>query len=370
MKFCSDCFKDSEIRNIIEGINNKGKCEILKIKSDHIYDTDVHTELTPYFDALLEVYYPVALCNPSIDSSNSVYLKYDLNQTWDIFNDNCKSNNIYKIIKSICKDRYAKTPQLFDEGIVIKDLYDESYRKSHSLLLTDSWNSFKDNLIRSNRYHSNSFNTNLFEKYCWKIRKIYKKGHLFFRARISSKDGFSTSKMGVPPIDKSKSGRVNAEGIECLYLASDLSTAVSEVRPGVADFITIGTFELKKDIGVADIKEIDSISPFVEPDYDFLVEYALNKDILKRIKVEMSKIVRQNDSKLDYVPTQYICDFIKQIEKTSKDGIVNFAGVEYGSTLKKSLDSYNLAIFYPKLFKCIRTEVVQVSSLNYQTEHV
>ena len=43
------------------------------------------------------------------------------------------------------------------------------------------------------------------------------------------------------------------------------------------------------------------------------MEYAINKEHLNKINDEMGKIMRRSDSALDYVPTQYITDFVKSI---------------------------------------------------------
>ena len=366
MKFCSDCFEDTEIKNIINSINNTDTCDVLNKKSEHIYDTDKHDNLTPYFESLLDVYTPISECKIKIDKANYIRLKYDLKYTWDIFESNCKPEIIHNIVKSICKEKYEETPDIFDEDIVILELYDEEYKKEQSLLRTNSWEDFKNSLIRDNRYHTNIFNTKLFEQYCWAALKKYHAGTKFYRGRISNKDGYSIEEMGCPPFKNSKAGRVNAEGVECLYLANNIETTINEVRAGVADYVTIAAFELQEDIIVTDLKNINKISPLSIPDSNFLINYAINKEHLSKINKEMSKIVRQSDSKLDYVPTQYICDFIKTLEqKGIDDNIIKFAGVEYDSTLCQ--DGYNIAIFEPNLFKGVNTEVHQINSLKYET---
>lgn len=366
MKFCSDCFKDTEIKNIINSINNIDICDVLNKKSEHVYDTDKHDNLTPYFESLLDVYTPISECKIKIDKSCFVHLKDDLKSTWDIFDSNCKPDIIDNIVKSICKEKYEENPGIFDEDIIIQELYDEEYKKEQSILRTNSWEEFKNSLIKSNRYHTSTFNTNLFEQYCWAAPKIYTAGTKFYRGRISNVDGFPIDEMGCPPFKSSKPGRVNAEGIECLYLASNLETTVNEVRAGVADYVTIATFELQKNIIIADLKNINKISPLSIPDSNFLVNYAINKEHLSKINKEMSKIVRQSDTKLDYVPTQYICDYIKTLERKGPDGmVIKFAGVEYDSTLCQN--GYNIAIFDSSLFKGISTEIHQVSSLKYET---
>lgn len=83
-----------------------------------------------------------------------------------------------------------------------------------------------------------------------------------YRARICNDiKGFEKSEMGAPPAHLRKAGRVNPEGIGVLYLTSDEQTALSEVRAGTFDYVTIGTFQLKKEIRVVNISELNKISP-------------------------------------------------------------------------------------------------------------
>ncbi|MGY1574350.1 RES domain-containing protein [Faecalibacterium duncaniae] len=79
----------------------------------------------------------------------------------------------------------------------------------------------------------------------------------------------------------------------------------------------------------------------------------------------MSKSLRRSDSTLDYVPTQYIVDFIKSIEH---NGTREYAGVEYSSTTNP--DGYNLAIFEPELFECIAVDVYNIEELHYKAKKI
>jgi len=74
----------------------------------------------------------------------------------------------------------------------------------------------------------------------------------------------------------------------------------------------------------------------------------------------MSKVLRRSDSKLDYVPTQYIIDFIKSIEH---NGTQEYDGIEYNSTTNPG--GYNLAIFNPDLFECIDVDIYDIENLQY-----
>ena len=164
--------------------------------------------------------------------------------------------------------------------------------------------------------------------------------------------------MSAPPAGKSSEGRANARGITCLYVASDIDTTLHEVRAGVFDFVCVGTFRLKKDITVVDLRAIAEISPFVEG-LEYL-DHAINKQYLEKLNTEMSKSLRRSDSTLDYVPTQYVVDFIKSIEH---NGTQEYDGIEYNSTTNPG--GYNLAIFNPDLFECISTSVYDIEKLQY-----
>lgn len=192
---------------------------------------------------------------------------------------------------------------------------------------------------------------------------MYKKGAIFYRSRISSEEGFSPEEMGAPPSEKATAGRANSAGIRCLYLASDPDTTIQEIRAGVFDYVSVGRFELQEDIVVVDLKAIDYISPFIDG-LSFL-EHAINKEHLKRINMEIGRPLRRSDSALDYIPTQYISDFIKSI---MHDGKPEYAGIEYNSTINFS--GQNLAIFYPDLFLCTDVEVYHIKELRYEKERL
>ena len=118
------------------------------------------------------------------------------------------------------------------------------------MLKNNDWDSFVTEIKTKNRYHSKLINFDILEKYCSFIRKTYKAGDLFYRARVSERNGYPIDEMSAPPAGKSSEGRANARGITCLYVASDVDTTLHEVRAGVFDFVCVGTFRLKKDITV------------------------------------------------------------------------------------------------------------------------
>lgn len=362
MKFCSKCLRDTELQPIVEGLGQlEGSCPICNSRRVYIYDTDVNTVLTGYFEDLLEIYTPADMLPPGFPAIEKKLLITELTERWHIFDDRLSSTDVYNIIKAVCSEKYADSPNLFNAPVGIAELADVAFLEEHSLLRTNTWDDFVDSLKNQNRFHTNHINLSILERYCSFIRKVHRRGSVFYRGRISSEDGILPAEMGAPPSDKSTAGRANSAGIRCLYLANDLDTAIQEIRVGVFDFISVGRFELTQDVVIVDLKAINHISPFID-ECDFL-EHAINKEHLNKINMEIGRTLRRSDSILDYVPTQYIADFIKSI---SYDNKPEYSGIEYNSTINQS--GQNIAIFYPDLFSCTDVEVFHIRELQYQKE--
>lgn len=291
-----------------------------------------------------------------------MYCNPTLIKNWRIFN-NLNSEQVYNIIRELSSELYVASPELFDTPVANMQLYDTQYLKENSILKEYSWNDFVTALKHENRFHTNHINTEILRVFCSYIRKLYKKGECFFRGRISSKSGYNCSEMSAPPNEKVMEGRANSMGIRRLYLADDVETVLHEVRAGAFDYITVGCFELQEDITVVDLKMINKISPFIE-DLDAL-QYFINREYLNRINEEMGKALRLSDSTLDYLPTQYIADFIQSI---THNGVHEYEGIEYQSTMHPL--GYNLAVFNPDLFKCIAVDVYKITNLTYSKTKV
>ncbi len=358
MIICEKCFCDTEVISVIKSKAKIGNCPLCKRKNVHIYDTDIDDDLSGWFDELVNIYTPVSLLPDSYPKSDTKLLKSELINNWNIFNKKSEAE-VYNILSAICKEKYQYESELFDQPVGIKQLYDTDYLLEHSLLTTNSWDDFVDALKTKNRFHTHFIDLELMERFCSYIRKPYKKGDTFYRCRISTEEGIPIEEMGAPPIEKTTDGRANAKGIRCLYLGDSAETTIYETRAGAYDYVTVGIFELKKDIIVVDLKKINQISPFIDG-LDCL-EYAINKEHLNKINDEMSKIMRRSDSTLDYVPTQYITDFVKSI---THNGKAEYAGIEYKSVMHN--EGYNLAVFDPDLFECIDTKVYRIDTIDYR----
>lgn len=350
MHCCEKCFKDSEIKAIIRGNNTRGKCDFCHSDNVFICNLESNEYLRDNFESLLDVYTPIDEMGHNYPKERADLIKNVLCSQWSIFNLN--PDGVYKFLISLLPEKYNEQPALFDNPIGISGSVDEEYMNHYSILGTYQWEDFIKEIKEKNRFHTNIINKDILKTILLATCKQYKAGSTFYRARIwNDRHGFDKDHMGAPPASKASAGRANPEGISCLYLADSVDTTLHETRAGVYDYATVATFRLLRDIEVVNLAAIDKISPFQEIDCSLL---AINLPHLRKIGYEISKPLRRHDSPLDYLPTQYISDYIKS---------AGFAGIEYKSTMCKK--GVNFAIFDETLFECIGTESYDIDSLTY-----
>ncbi len=365
MIFCNKCFINEEISSIIKSKQHKGNCPTCRNNDVYLYNTDLFNELNGKFDEIIEIYTPENQLPLNFPVKEKAYLKDHLKNDWSIFNKNLSSDVIYDIIFSVSREMYDIYPEMFTSPIGLSQLCDEEYLEQNMIIKGKSWDDFVEIIKHINRFHSNCFNNEIFKELLAYTLKHYKKGIKLFRGRICEKEeGFDAENLKPPPKDRVCEGRANSTGIRRLYLSNNIVTTFYETRCIQYDFITVGTFELLEDINVVDFTAINNINPFLE---DFnLVRYLVNKRCLDRMSHEMSKNVKSKVNSLEYIPTQFITDFINSIYHKDTEGniIYDYQGIEYESTLNSGWR--NLVIFNPDLFSCNNVETYKVSQLNYQ----
>ena len=358
MYCCTNCFIDPEIKAIIENKRINGNCDFCGKKDIKVYDVDDDTTLSDAFENLLEIYTPFKNLPKNYPKGKVDLLKNFFYHKWRIFN--VEPEILYSLIISICHERYSEDPEIFDSPVGIWQNYDNEFLIDNAIIKNHSWQEFVEAIKWKNRFHTNYINEEILNLFIRCVRKTYRSGKTFYRARIcTDNSGYSMEEMGAPKDGLATAGRANPSGISMLYLADSAETTLYEIRAGVYDYVTVGTFELLSDIEIINLADIDKISPFIASNLYGIefIRQSVNIDILKVISCEIAKPLRRHDSTLDYLPTQYISDFIK-----SK----SYAGIEYTSTMHHG--GVNLAIFDENLFKCISTTVYDVKSLKYESE--
>lgn len=177
-----------------------------------------------------------------------------------------------------------------------------------------------------------------------------------YRGRLCGDDALYTIEdMGKPEVKFSSPGRANPLGIPYLYVSTEPKTVIDEVRATHYDMVTIGTFKAKKQLRILNIRAMDiyEYDPFsFEDDLTETLQAMMYLSVLKK---ELSKPMRRSDSELEYLLTQYICEFAKNL---------NFDGIQYASILNH--DGTNLAIFNDEKLACTETNNYSVSKVDIE----
>lgn len=350
MKCCIECFLDMDIRDRISSHKQIGSCEICESQNVYICDSSF---LKDSFESFLDMYTPLSETPIVIEDSDKKLLNEILKFKWNIFA--LDIDKIQKLIVSICSGKYSSSPKLFNEPVVILEEHDAEYLGKHSILSNTDWEYFVETIKYTNRFHIDYMNLEVLTRLLEYAKKEYKAGQQMFRARYSSESGIILSEMGAPPKELATAGRANSQGVRCLYLSNDIETTFHEIRAKVHDYISVGYFILKKDIEVINLREFHDISPFIIDPNGNLTEYAINKKNLTKISNEIAKPLRRKESELDYLPTQYLSEYIKHL---------GYDGIEYKSTINSG--GYNLALFDENCIECVNVEVYEMTQLDYK----
>lgn len=361
MFISSDCFSDVEIVAMIENNGSVGCCAITGKRDVLGYDTkasQLSFDLSDYFYELLDIYTPESELPSNFPKEKLGYIERCLAEGWNIFRKELSENDIKRIMMAICEEFFPSDSPLFREKVGIEAHGDNEYLKENCLTKDSDWESFVLSIKQTNRFHSNHINLevlgNLFNSEAMQTKiKKNEKNH-FIRGRICDRKVFEKKEMGAPPKERASAGRVNSKGIRCLYLTTDEHTALHEIRARDFDYVSIGRFKPKKNLRLVDLSRLELISPFTEGSDFGLDWFALNMPILKKINSEIAKPLRRQDSEIDYLPTQYIADYIKAC---------GFDGICYSSTLNKQGIDY--AIFDPNAFSCNEVYLIQVDPVRF-----
>ena len=164
---------------------------------------------------------------------------------------------------------------------------------------------------------------------------------LWYRARIQPSDApFKVGEMGAPPKRIASHGRANPAGIPYLYLGSSPVTAISEIRPHTGETACVADFTSPRDLKFVDLRNPRSmVSPFLLNPSD-IGRMRNDLPFLERLGDELTRPVVPQSAAIDYTPSQYLCEFIKNC---------GYQGVIYRSSVS---DGINLALFDPALAHC------------------
>jgi RES domain-containing protein len=337
MRLCKECFRDqSWIQNAAEDATF-GHCDF-----DHSGHESWPVEAwAESFTQVATLYAVNPGGNPTIDD-----LPHWLDRDWGVFALS-DSSAIDAILAAACPSYLplrGKAVQLRTSGISPDHI--------------SEWTNFTEEIKFHNRYFPQCVpNENaLLQALVARTRDIGTDVTLF-RGRQAHDPGsvFAPSDMGAPPRTSASPGRANPLGVPYLYLSLEEETCVYEVRPGTLAHVSLGEFHTLRDLKVADLANSNPPSFFDVSDpsnIDIQVQQILSHRYVSTLGHELSRPLSAYDTELEYVPTQYICEFAKAHDL---DGIL------YESSLKAG--GCNLVLFDVAAAVCVNVRDVRVSDI-------
>lgn len=330
MEICPNCFADKELKGFISSSSHFGECKVCGSKDVPLLDV---VELLDFFQELAD--------NFQI-SSGGESLMSKIQKNWNFFASQDSATKILNVI----------LPKLSTDISNSEDLVDYTEEIVENL---GHWEVIKEDLKWSRRFISD---INILEDLGWdgffNTQYELKSTDKLFRARVhhqSDLPAYLPDKMMCPEPQKVRGGRANPLGIPYLYLSDNQDTVLYEVRASFLDELSIGAFHLKEEYGSVKIVDFTEHTSLFQPT---MVNETIKARLLRdKISQDLSKPMRRYDTEIEYIPTQFICEFIKVYTGAS--------GIRFQSSLHPS--GKNVVMFEQNLMVCFEVLLKKVTSL-------
>lgn len=302
---CPNCFDDDFLSGFISvNAEREGLCEFCDTNDVPIIDS---FRLAPYFEQVLDGY----------------AVKVDGRPLWELWTEDWRlfaaRANARRILEAVLGGLAAATYVA---------------RESASAPSSEVWARLRKELQEENRFFPN----NAPDKELFRVLMESLVGAdvpvEFFRARLMGNiTPFGLDQMGAPPAEVASDGRANPIGIRYLYLADEVKTAISEVKPSKGALVSLATFRVSPG---RFLKLIDltnprlTISPF-RITSSSIADIRASMSFFEALGDELSVPTQPHRATRDYLASQYLCELIKVsgydgvIYKSSLAGGRNFA---------------------------------------------
>ncbi|MFT6845803.1 MAG: hypothetical protein ACJAUV_002002 [Flavobacteriales bacterium] len=338
MLVCENCFSDKELKAFIQSSGTKKECNICKSTDSYTIDL---IELLDFFQGLLDNFKR---------TPNGTTLQSKILENWSFFSSHNSAEKVLNFVIPKIKSDIENADDLVD--------YTEDITANYTY-----WNTLKDTLKWERRFIPD---IEIIKEFGWDgffntQFELTPKIELY-RARVHHQSGmnaYAPNEMLCPESVKANGGRANPLGIPFLYLCDNKDTVLYEVRASYLDEISVGEFHLKNEVG--SIKIVD----FTEDTFLFQSENKISDTIkskLLRDKIsrDLSKPMRRYDTEVEYIPTQFICEYIKVFTGAS--------GIRFNSSLDPK--GNNLVIFDQKIMECTNVVLRKVIKVVLKAEEI
>ncbi len=335
MLCCDRCFDDEFIK--LEVVSNQeriGKCSFCDANDVPLVNTE---SLSDLFQPVIELY------QVSKGGEGKKLVKL-IQSDWKIFS-----------LKLTDERKESLLDAIIGDGTYTKNMFESKYNNESVIL---SWENFKEELQHRNRFFPKKVVDIEQIKSLLDYLILHVRPKHIYRARIlRDKNKYQIHDMGKPPNEKTVDGRANPKGIAYFYGASDEETAISELRPYKSEKVAVCKFKMNISANLVDFRNPkDSISPFFLDEDDLKLFYEKDFPFLDHLSKTLAKPVLPYQKALEYLPTQYLCELIKD---------KGFDGIVFKSSLGKG-DNY--VIFNDDILEGEVIEYYQVDGINFHVE--
>ena len=329
MNICKDCFLDEELRSEINAnAEEEGICEVCGKEGKVMNFSEFHE----FFVTLLSLF--------SRTESNDKTVVDIIQEEWALFKD-----------KEVAKILLTNVIAEHDFDYSTDDFVNYS---DEILDRVAVWDRLKISVKENSRFFTNMEE---FVQYDYLTAgKSLHVGQKLYRSRITpiGQKKIKCDKMGCPPKELATAGRANPIGIPYLYLSDSAKTTYFEVRAVYLDQLSVGTFRIERELELVDfIYDVNLFLAYNDGTRS-LKDIVIKKKIIDAISDDLSKPLRRYDSELEYVPTQLICEYCKQI--------VGADGISFESSLHKG--GRNYVLFDNSSAKCIRVDSHEITKID------
>ena len=329
---CKNCFCGKEIVGFIISQGNLGNCNYCNSNNIEII------EFEEFLDFFKELFGNFQI------KQNGKSLISQIQDNWNLFSNlECGHKTLNEALN--------KTQNIINNSEEIVDFSEDILEN------INYWSKLKEQLKWEKRYFTNIelLTLDLGWDAFFESKTLIKDDETYYRARLHEnpeEEIYPLDKMSSPPARYATAGRANPIGIPYLYLSDNEETILYEIRASYLDEISVATFtkneEYKKELIISDFTESPTL--YHPNEVNKKIKSTLLKQLISR---DLSKPMRRYDSELDYIPTQFICEFIKIF--------TNVQGIKFKSSLHNA--GSNLVLFNSGTMKCRNVKKVQISNV-------
>lgn len=343
---CSECFSSTYVKTIINSNSTIGNCDFCGSTNVAIYNP---RELGLIFQNIFALYIPSEFGNP-------IEIQIELDFQGKIFSSKIQESR-KDLLLGIVSDDMEQFAEIFDSPVVLRHI---QHSQDDVKPLQISWEKFAAEIKLTNRFHiQNVLNLGKLKQLLSRYERRIPKGKIYYRSRLcESVLGFNKADMSNPPAEKTRAGRANPVGISYLYVSNDPSTTLYEIRASLYDYVAVGEFRIEEEIKVVNLRG-DTYDPIYLSEQGELEDFLIHLPFITKLEQELSKPRRRSDNELDYLPTQYLCEFVKSM---------GYDGVEYQSSVYSK--GYNLAIYNSTKLNCLAVNVYEIETIDLKYREV